>query len=108
MTNPNTKVLPNDDLIDKPDTTPPSRALDVKLDASDRADIFVTLESIDETLVKYVEEIIKPTIEDNGRVIPVPVIYASPERWKAIRKDGYLRDPMNEKTANAAHHNSSY
>ena len=97
MSNPNTTVLPNSDLIEKPSTTPPSRALDVKMDESDRADIFVTLESIDETLVKYVLEVIKPTIEDNGRVIPVPVIYASPERWKAIRKDGYLRDPMNEK-----------
>jgi hypothetical protein len=24
--------------------------------------------------------------------IPVPIIYGSPERWKSVQKDTYLRD----------------
>lgn len=94
---PNTLTLPNADLINKPDTTPSNRALDTKIEDIDREAIFVTLESIDEIIVNHLINVIKPTIVDNDRVIPVPIIYASPERWKAIRKDGYLRDPMNEK-----------
>jgi hypothetical protein len=35
---------------------------------------------------------INPTIVDSGRLVKVPINYASPERWKAIRKDGALRD----------------
>jgi hypothetical protein len=69
----------------------------MKFEGSDGGDIFVTLESIDTTIINHIEKIIEPTVVDNGRTIRVPVIYASPERWKAIRKDGYLRDPMNDK-----------
>ena len=46
---------------------------------------------------KYIDDVIMPTVVDNDRVVPVEVIYASPERWKSIRKDGYLRDPKNDK-----------
>lgn len=84
-------------LTEKPATSPPNRAYEMKMDGSDGSDIFVTLESIDTTILEYIEKVIEPNVVDNGRTIPVPVIYASPERWKAIRKDGYLRDPMNDK-----------
>jgi len=54
--------------------------------------IYITLEDIDKAIVYYITTIIKPTIEDNGNHIPVPVIYGSPERWKSVQKDGYYRD----------------
>jgi hypothetical protein len=38
------------------------------------------------------ENVIKPTVQQNGVVQKVPVIYGSPERWKQIQKDGYYRD----------------
>jgi hypothetical protein len=38
------------------------------------------------------DNIIKPTIIQNGVVQKVPFIYGSPERWKQIQKDGYYRD----------------
>jgi hypothetical protein len=47
---------------------------------------------IDEALFYYMENIIKPTVQQNGVVQKVPVVYGSPERWKQIQKDGYYRD----------------
>lgn len=47
---------------------------------------------IDEAIFYYIENVIKPTVQQNGVVQKVPVIYGSPERWKQIQKDGYYRD----------------
>jgi hypothetical protein len=47
---------------------------------------------IDEAIFYYMENVIKPTIIQNGVVQKVPIIYGSPERWKQIQKDGYYRD----------------
>lgn len=52
----------------------------------------VGLKDIDETIVYYFNNIIKPSVIQNSKRIPVPVIYGSPERWKAVQKDGYYRD----------------
>ena len=35
---------------------------------------------------------IQPYVEDNGENIKVPIMYASPERWKAIQRDGFMKD----------------
>jgi hypothetical protein len=50
------------------------------------------LYDIDEAVLYYVENIIKPTVIQNGVVQKVPVIYGSAERWKQMQKDGYYRD----------------
>lgn len=47
---------------------------------------------IDEAIFYYMENVIKPSVQQNGVVQKVPVIYGSPERWKQIQKDGYYRD----------------
>ena len=47
---------------------------------------------IDESIFYYMENIIKPTVIQNGVVQKVPVIYGNPERWKQVQKDGYYRD----------------
>jgi len=47
---------------------------------------------IDEAIFYYMENVIKPTVQQNGVVQKVPIIYGSPERWKQIQKDGYYRD----------------
>ena len=85
---------PDLNLIAQPDVSTPSRAFDIK---NTNESIFVTLYQIDETLINYIDHVIKPSINDNDRVVPVEVIYASPERWKSIRKDGFMRDPKNDK-----------
>ena len=52
----------------------------------------VGLEDIDGALVYYFENVIRPTVYQNGQRIAVPIIYGSPERWKAVQKDGSYRD----------------
>mgnify|MGYP003129092078 FL=1 len=54
--------------------------------------ISVTLKDIDSAIFYYFDEVIKPSVEDNGENIPVPVLYGSVERWKSILRDGYLRN----------------
>ena len=55
-------------------------------------DVSVGLEDIDAAVMYYFENIIKPTVIQNGQRIAVPVIYGSPERWKSVQADGFYRD----------------
>lgn len=84
-------------LIAQPQTDTPNRGYENKSESSDAAPIHVTLEQIDETIMNYLTNIVSPAIVDQDRTIPIPVIYANPERWKSIRKEGFLRDPKNDK-----------
>ena len=52
----------------------------------------VTLMDMDSAIKFYFENIIKPSVEDNSENIKVPIMYSSPERWKAIKRDGFMRD----------------
>ena len=54
--------------------------------------IYIGIEDIDNSILYYFENIIKPFVVQNNERIPVPVIYGSPERWKSYQKDGYYRD----------------
>ena len=52
----------------------------------------VGIQDMDESIMYYFNEIIKPTVQQNGQRIAVPVIYGAPERWKSAQKDGYYKD----------------
>jgi hypothetical protein len=52
----------------------------------------VSIQDVDEAILYYFENIIKPTVIQNGERIAVPLVYGSPERFKAIQKDGFYRD----------------
>lgn len=52
----------------------------------------IKLYDIDYAIATYMEKIVVPTLIEGERKINVPVIYANPERWKSISKDGVLRD----------------
>ena len=52
----------------------------------------VTLMDMDSAIIHYFEKVIRPSVVDNGENIKVPIMYASPERWKAIQRDGFMRD----------------
>jgi hypothetical protein len=52
----------------------------------------IGLRDIDETIVYYFNNVIKPSVIQNGKRINVPVLYGSPERWAAVQKDGFYRD----------------
>ena len=56
----------------------------------------VTLLDIDGAIDFYFNNVIKPSVEDNGENVKVPTMYASPERWKSVQKDGFLRDKKDQ------------
>lgn len=56
----------------------------------------VGIEDIDNAVLYYFQNVIKPYVIQNGERIEVPVIYGSPERWKSIQKDGFYRDKLNK------------
>ena len=59
----------------------------------------VGLRDIDETIIYYFKEVIKPSVQQNGAKINVPILYGSPERWKSVQKDGFYRDKNGKKQA---------
>ena len=52
----------------------------------------VGIKDIDESIMYYFQNVIRPSVIQNGERIAVPIIYGSPERWKSIQKDAYYRD----------------
>jgi len=52
----------------------------------------IGLQQIDESILYYFSEVIKPTVQQNGSILAVPIMYGSPERWSNVQKDGMLRD----------------
>ena len=52
----------------------------------------VGLKDVDESIFFYFNNIIRPSVLQNGTKINVPVLYGSPERWAAMQKDGFYRD----------------
>lgn len=69
-----------------------NRANKVSVKGSRTKDFSVKLIDIDTAVINHIENNIKPTVFQNTEVVAVPTIYAFPERWVAIQKDGYLRD----------------
>ena len=55
-------------------------------------DISVSLMDMDSAIMFYFENVIKPTVVENGETVKVPIMYSSPERWSAIQKTGFMRD----------------
>ena len=97
--NPDTKVEvvgnPNDveSSILKPGQPEFNRATQVSLKNDTQNKPFsIGLQDIDNAMVFYLENVIKPTVTLNNRQIEVPVIYGSPERWKSMQADGFYRD----------------
>ena len=70
-----------------------NRAKEVSKNNDDTAtNFYLGLETIDEAIFYYFENVIKPSVISNGDLIDVPVIYGSGERWKMAQKDGFYRD----------------
>ena len=50
------------------------------------------LKDIDGAIFYYFNNVIKPSVMQNGAQKDVPVLYGSPERWHAVQKEGFYRD----------------
>jgi hypothetical protein len=52
----------------------------------------IRLYDVDLAIAEYMTDTVVPTVESLGEKVKIPIIYGNPERYKAVRKDGYLRD----------------
>ena len=69
-----------------------NRALNTTFKGDTTKPFSVGIQDIDEAIFYYFENVIQPSVTQNGSRLPVPVIYGSPEKWKSYQKDGYYRD----------------
>jgi hypothetical protein len=47
---------------------------------------------VDNAILSYVADVIRPEIIENDKLIPVPVMFANGEKWAQIRANGFLYD----------------
>jgi len=78
--------------VGNPNASEPNRGSKLSFKGDSTKPFSLGIQDIDETIFYYFNEVIKPSIIQNGIRIPVPVIYGNPEKWKSIQKDGYYRD----------------
>jgi hypothetical protein len=52
----------------------------------------VGFKDIDGAIIYYFNNVIKPSVIQNGNKVDVPVLYGSPERWAAVQQGGFYRD----------------
>jgi len=68
-----------------------NRANQTRRDNDTQKNPEIRLIDVDAAILKQLENF-QLTVVDDGENIKVPVHYASPEKWKSIQKDGYMRD----------------
>ena len=73
---------------------PTNRANETMVDERDSTPISITLQRIDGTILGHLRNM-QLYVEDDNKRVRVPVEYANAERWKQVRKDGFLRDEDN-------------
>lgn len=70
-----------------------NRANQISVDIDNDIDpISIGLQDIDDAIFYYFNNVIKPTVVQNGNLLNVPTIYGNEERWVAVQQNGYYRD----------------
>jgi|TARA_Y100000401_G_C8299683_1_gene213321 hypothetical protein len=69
-----------------------NKAKQVRRDKDKMKNFSVGIYDIDSAFKNFLEKDVKPTVEDDGRFYPVPVMYASPEKWSSAQRDGFMKD----------------
>jgi hypothetical protein len=85
-------IQPYDSRGKSPSQDPKNRANQRSMADSEVKQLSIGLKDIDEAIVYYFNNVIKPLVVQNGIPLKVPVLYGSPERWVSVQKDGYYRD----------------
>ena len=70
----------------------PNRGYNTSTKGDSTKDFSVGLMDIDSAVINYINDYIRPTVTQDGEQVAVTTIYAYPERWVAIQKEGFLRD----------------
>jgi hypothetical protein len=74
------------------ESTKNNRALQTSFKGDTVKPFSIGIQDIDEAILYYFIEVIQPFVIQNGQRLSVPILYASPEKWKSMQKDGYYRD----------------
>tara|TARA_Y100001978_G_C23616751_1_gene396360 strand:- start:147 stop:1064 length:918 start_codon:yes stop_codon:yes gene_type:complete len=69
-----------------------NRGAQVSFKGDNTKPLTLGFKEIDEAIMYYMNNVIKPSVVQNGQRLNVPFIYGNPERWKQIQKDGFYRD----------------
>ena len=84
--------LLGDPNLANPNFNGPNRSLQNSWEGDTVKPFTVTIQDIDEAIMYYFQNVIKPFVIQNGTRIEVPIIYGAPERWKSVQRDGYYKD----------------
>ena len=98
----NKLVMPTDQTVGNPnrvysETVRPgqpefNRAYEISQREDKDINVAIGIKDIDEAVMYYFQNVIKPSVTQNNIRRDVPVIYGSPERWKSVQADGYYKD----------------
>ena len=77
--------------IDPLKNKPTNRALQYKKESIETGK-GIKLYDVDLAIAEHMIDTVLPTVEIFEEKQKIPVVYGNPERWKSVRKDGYLRD----------------
>ena len=69
-----------------------NKARQIRRDKDNVKNVSVGIYDVDSAFKTFLEKDVKPTVEDDGRYFPVPVMYASPEKWASAQRDGFMKD----------------
>tara|TARA_Y100000592_G_scaffold76887_1_gene120454 strand:- start:1248 stop:2129 length:882 start_codon:yes stop_codon:yes gene_type:complete len=70
-----------------------NRGRELRRDTDDyKKNYSVSLMDHDAAVMYYFNQVIRPTVEENGNQVKVPIMYANPERWASVRKSGHMVD----------------
>lgn len=69
-----------------------NRAYEISEKKDTDINVAVGIKDIDEAVMYYFKNVIKPSVIQNNTRYEVPVIYGAPERWKSVQADGYYKD----------------
>jgi len=96
LVNPYDKQVGNPNIIPsqpfKPGQPEFNRAYEVSFKDIEDKKYSIGIKDIDEAVMYYFEKVLQLSVYQNNSQITVPIIYGSPENWKAVQRDGYYRD----------------
>jgi len=84
--------IAGDPNLANPNFAGPNRSLQDSWKGDTVKPFTVGIQDLDEAIMYYFQNVIRPFVMQNGNRIEVPVIYGSPERWKSTQRDGYYKD----------------
>lgn len=86
---PKTEVFSEPTKLGQPEN---NRAKQISLKNSTDKDFYIGMKDLVEAVIYYFDNVLQLSVIQNNNRVPVPIIYGTPENWKAVQKDGYYRD----------------